>query len=120
MGMLILTRRVGETVMLTAPQPKEDTGGGQKPPQVMTVTILGVKGNQVRLGIDAPRDVTVDREEVYERKLREQADAKRTIQSREGRAGDTGQPKGDSRRLGLGKIDHDSDDGGKPGSKGRD
>jgi carbon storage regulator len=50
--MLILTRRVGETVTIG-----NDT----------TVTVLGVKGNQVRLGIGAPKDVAVHREEVYER-----------------------------------------------------
>lgn len=54
--MLILTRRVGETVMI-----------GDE----VTVTILGVKGNQVRVGINAPRSVGVHREEIYERILRE-------------------------------------------------
>jgi carbon storage regulator len=50
--MLILTRRVGESVMI-----------GDN----VTVTVLGVKGNQVRLGVNAPRDVAVHREEIYER-----------------------------------------------------
>jgi carbon storage regulator len=50
--MLILTRRVGESVMI-----------GDK----VTVTVLGVKGNQVRLGVNAPRDVAVHREEIFER-----------------------------------------------------
>jgi len=50
--MLILTRRVGETLMV----------GDQ-----VTVTVLGVKGNQVRLGVNAPRDVPVHREEIYNR-----------------------------------------------------
>jgi carbon storage regulator len=50
--MLILTRRVGETVMV----------GSE-----VTVTVLGVKGNQVRLGINAPKDVAVHREEIFER-----------------------------------------------------
>ena len=55
--MLILTRRVGETVMI----------GND-----VTVTILGVKGNQVRVGINAPKNVAVHREEIYERIRREQ------------------------------------------------
>jgi carbon storage regulator len=50
--MLILTRRVGETVMI----------GNE-----VTVTVLGVKGNQVRMGINAPRTVAVHREEIFER-----------------------------------------------------
>jgi carbon storage regulator len=57
--MLILTRRVGETLMI-----------GDE----VTVTVLGVKGNQVRIGVNAPRDVTVHREEIYERIKREQAE----------------------------------------------
>jgi len=50
--MLILTRRVGETLM------SGDSG---------SVTVLGVKGNQVRIGITAPKDVAVHREEIYQR-----------------------------------------------------
>jgi carbon storage regulator len=50
--MLILTRRVGETLMV-----------GEE----VTVTVLDVKGNQVRIGINAPREVAVHREEIYER-----------------------------------------------------
>ncbi|MBS0393483.1 MAG: carbon storage regulator CsrA [Proteobacteria bacterium] len=56
--MLILTRRVGETVMIG-----ED----------VTVTVLGVKGNQVRIGVNAPRNVAVHREEIFERIKREEA-----------------------------------------------
>ena len=54
--MLILTRRVGETVMI----------GND-----ITVTVLGVKGNQVRVGVNAPKEVAVHREEIYERIKRE-------------------------------------------------
>ncbi|MEZ5476367.1 MAG: carbon storage regulator CsrA [Thiolinea sp.] len=57
--MLILTRRVGETLMIG-----DD----------VSVTVLGVKGNQVRLGINAPRDVAVHREEIYERINQESAE----------------------------------------------
>jgi carbon storage regulator len=67
--MLILTRRVGETVMI----------GND-----VTVTILGVKGNQVRVGVNAPRDVAVHREEIFERIKREEQAGGDTTSARPG------------------------------------
>jgi carbon storage regulator len=55
-SMLILTRRVSERLMIGTD---------------VAVTVLGVKGNQVRIGVDAPRDVAVHREEIFERIERE-------------------------------------------------
>jgi carbon storage regulator len=57
--MLILTRRIGETLMV-----------GDE----VTVTVLGVKGNQVRLGVNAPKNVSVHREEIYQRIQSEKTD----------------------------------------------
>lgn len=63
--MLILTRRVGETLMV-----------GDE----VTVTVLGVKGNQVRIGVNAPKDVPVHREEIYQRIQKEKSDAQQSAE----------------------------------------
>ena len=59
--MLILTRRVGEKLII-----------GEN----VTVTVLGVKGNQIRIGIEAPQEVQIHREEIFQRILAERGDLK--------------------------------------------
>jgi carbon storage regulator len=72
--MLILTRRVGETLMI-----------GDE----VTVTVLGVKGNQVRIGVNAPKTVSVHREEIYDRIQREK-NGEEPLDSVEASEDDTG------------------------------
>ena len=62
--MLILTRRVGETLMIG---------------DAVTVTVLGVKGNQVRIGIEAPKDTEVHREEIFNKIQEEKGNQPRNV-----------------------------------------
>jgi carbon storage regulator len=66
--MLILTRRVGETLMVG-----DD----------VTITVLGVRGNQVRIGVNAPRRVAVHREEIYQRIRKEEEEERELFEDRE-------------------------------------
>ena len=66
--MLILTRRVGESLMIG-----DD----------ISVTVLGIRGNQVRIGVNAPKDVSVHREEIYERIQQEKSGGSRVEPDKE-------------------------------------
>lgn len=84
--MLILTRRAGETLMIG-----DD----------VSITVLGVKGNQVRIGVNAPKNISVHREEIYQRIQREksqQAGAPTSIEEDEDNIGN---------KIHLSNLDND-------------
>ncbi len=90
--MLILTRRINETLNIG-----DD----------IQVTVLGIKGNQVRIGINAPRDVPVHREEIYQ-KIIEEDDAPQAADSTE-QLSSEGEESDEAQKVGFEKESYDSD-----------
>jgi carbon storage regulator len=92
--MLILTRRPAETIYI-----------GEQ----VTVTVLGVVGNQVRFGIEAPRSITIDRAEIYERKKRSAQDNGPGPNDAHSNGSDTGAPNGNVAAHQAGDEDDEVD-----------
>jgi len=95
--MLILTRRVGETVVI----------GND-----VDVTVLGVKGNQVRLGVKAPREVSVHREEIYKRIKEEPVANRHEVRASNGNGNGNGNGHGVTQKVRV--NGHDARDKHRP------